>query len=139
MKNKANKPPNQVVGNAGLYYVCYELSRRGWNVLPTSRNARGVDVVIYDQSASKKYTIQIKALSQRAPVPFGTHLNNLIADFIIIVVKINSDKPEVYITRPRNIKSKIHKGVKNGKTSYWLWYKHYEPYLNKWNLIGTGF
>jgi hypothetical protein len=30
-----HKPSIQIVGNAGLYYVCYELSRRGWNVLPT--------------------------------------------------------------------------------------------------------
>ena len=33
---------NQLVGNVGLYYICYELSRLGWNVLPTSRNARGI-------------------------------------------------------------------------------------------------
>jgi len=28
---------NQLVGNVGLYYICYELSKRDWNVLPTSR------------------------------------------------------------------------------------------------------
>jgi len=28
----------QIVGNTGLYYVCYELSKRGWNVMPTARN-----------------------------------------------------------------------------------------------------
>jgi len=31
----------QLVGNAGLYYVCYELSKRGWNVMPTSRMREG--------------------------------------------------------------------------------------------------
>ena len=41
------KLPTQITGNAGLYYVCYELTKRGWNVLPTSRNAKGVDIVIY--------------------------------------------------------------------------------------------
>jgi hypothetical protein len=35
---------SQTVGNIGLFYVCYQLSRRGWNVMPTSRNARGMDV-----------------------------------------------------------------------------------------------
>ncbi len=30
---------NQVVGNVGLFYVCYKLSRLGWNVMPTARNA----------------------------------------------------------------------------------------------------
>jgi transposase len=45
--------------------ACYELSKRGWNVLPTSRNARGIDIVIYSQDAVRKYTIQVKALSKR--------------------------------------------------------------------------
>ena len=41
MKEIGNyKKSNQIVGNVGLYYVCYELSKRGWNVLPTSRNAK---------------------------------------------------------------------------------------------------
>jgi hypothetical protein len=45
----AVKVSNQLVGNMGLYYICYELSKRGWNTLPTSRNARGIDIVIYSQ------------------------------------------------------------------------------------------
>ena len=28
------KLPPQITGNTGLYYVCYELSKRGWNVMP---------------------------------------------------------------------------------------------------------
>lgn len=51
-KVKKNKLPKQVVGNVGLYYVCYELSKRGWNVLPTSRNAKGVDIIIYNQAVT---------------------------------------------------------------------------------------
>src|SRR6266699_1436173 len=42
---------HQTIGNIGLYFVCYQLSRRGWNVMPTARNARGVDVLIYSQDA----------------------------------------------------------------------------------------
>jgi hypothetical protein len=68
---------NQLVGNVGLYYICYELSKWGWNVLPTPRNARGIDIIIYSQNASKKYTIQVKSLSKRAPVPLGGRENNM--------------------------------------------------------------
>lgn len=35
---------SQITGNIGLFYACYELSRKGWNVMPTSRNARGIDI-----------------------------------------------------------------------------------------------
>ena len=75
---------NQLVGNTGLYYVCYELSKKGWNAMPTSRNARGVDVVIYDQKATKSHTIQVKSLSKRSPAPFGSTLNSLIAEYVFI-------------------------------------------------------
>ena len=35
----------QLTGNVGLYYCCYRLSLLGWNVMPTARNARGVDII----------------------------------------------------------------------------------------------
>jgi hypothetical protein len=56
---------NQLVGNTGLFYVCYELSKRGWNCLPTTRNARGVDIIIYDLDGERKLTIQVKTLSKK--------------------------------------------------------------------------
>ena len=39
------KRPLKIVGNIGLSYACFKLSELGWNVMPTSRNARGIDVV----------------------------------------------------------------------------------------------
>lgn len=39
----APKARHQIVGNAGLFYSAYRLSRLGWNVMPTSRNARGIE------------------------------------------------------------------------------------------------
>ena len=50
---------HQLVGNVGLYYVCYKLSLCGWNVLPTSRNAKGIDIVAYNQDATRTLTIQV--------------------------------------------------------------------------------
>jgi hypothetical protein len=38
----------QLVDNVGLYQVCAELSARNFNVMPTARNAKGVDIVGYD-------------------------------------------------------------------------------------------
>ena len=67
----------QIVGNVGLFYACYWLSRLGWNVMPTSRNARGIDILIYSQDATRKYTIQVKTLSGLTPVPLGTSLDGL--------------------------------------------------------------
>lgn len=68
MKKPKRKGDSQVTGNIGLYYVCYRLSCLGWNVMPTARNAKGVDILIYNYDASVTRSIQVKALSKRSPV-----------------------------------------------------------------------
>ena len=75
------KPPSQIVGNIGLYYVCAKLSELGWNVMPTSRNARGIDAICFSMDGARMITIQVKSLSQRAPVPLGTNLNKIMGDY----------------------------------------------------------
>lgn len=140
MKEIGNhKKANQIVGNVGLYYVCYKLSKRGWNVLPTSRNAKGVDVVMYNQKATRTITIQVKALSEKNPVPFGSNLDNLIAEYVIICRKVFDEKPEIFIVKSNEVKDGIHKGKKDNKISYWLEPKDYEKYKDKWDTIGDGY
>jgi len=127
---------NQLVGNIGLFYICYELSKRGWNCLPTTRNAKGVDLIIYSQNAKKHFTIQVKSLSRRNPVPFGAS-PKLIADFVVIVRNVFKN-PEVFIMPSKEVQNRLHKGQKNGRISYWLQPASYENFKDKWELIGEG-
>jgi hypothetical protein len=117
---------NQVVGNVGLYFVCYRLSRLGWNVLPTSRNARGVDIIAYNQDASRTITIQVKALSRRSPVPLGSTLAYLIADYVVICRHVLTYSPESFVLTPLEVNDLVHRGEKNGKISFWLQPRAYE-------------
>ena len=55
----------QIVGNAGLYYASYRLSLLGWNAMPTSRNARGIDVIAYTGDGTRYIGLQVKTLSKR--------------------------------------------------------------------------
>jgi hypothetical protein len=64
-----SKPSENLVGNISMYYVCYELAKRGWNVMPTSRNAKGIDILIYSEDVKRKYGVQVKSLSLRVAVP----------------------------------------------------------------------
>lgn len=114
---------SQLVGNMGLYYTCFELSKRGWNAMPTSRNARGIDIMIYSQDAKRKHAIQIKSLTKRNPVPLGNKIEEsslFLADYLIIVRNMMKT-PEVFITTPRNIRAEVHEGRNDkGLLSYWL-------------------
>src|SRR6476659_2851124 len=57
-----------------MYHVARELSRRGWHVMPTVRNARGSDLYAASDDESVVLRIQSKALSKKVPVPLGISL-----------------------------------------------------------------
>lgn len=131
---------NQVVGNVGLFFVCYRLSRLGWNVMPTARNARGVDVLIYSHDASRTRTLQVKALSKRSPVPLGRSIDRLFGDFFVICRNVASDTPECFVLTPAEVQRLAHRGEKNGITTFWLQPKQYESdeFREQWERIGRG-
>jgi len=129
----------QIVGNAGLYYTCYHLSLLGWNAMPTSRNARGVDVIAYNEDFSEMVCIQVKSLSKRNPVPLGTSLERLMGDYWVIINNLRKS-PTAYILLPKEVRKLAHKGVKDGKISYWLQPADYdtEDFREAWQRIGNG-
>jgi hypothetical protein len=138
--SKAETIASQVIGNVGLYYVCYRLSCNRWNVMPTARNAKGVDVLIYNHDASRKLSIQVKALYKRAPVPLGTKLEHFFADFVVICRHVLKEKPECFILTSDEVCSLAYRGEKNGKVSFWLQPPAYESedYREAWDRIGLG-
>ena len=130
----------QLTGNVGLYYCCYRLSLLGWNVMPTARNARGVDIIAYSRDASRFVGIQVKALSKRNPVPLGTSLDKIMGDYWVIVNKITSQSPSAFILLPSEVRDRAHRGEKDGRVSFWLQPGDYEqnPFREAWERIGHG-
>ena len=74
----------QVTGNVGLFFTCYKLSRMGWNVLPTSRNARGIDILAYGKHGEKFLTIQAKGYTKTEDIGPFKERTDVIADFYIV-------------------------------------------------------
>lgn len=146
----------QMTGNIGLFYVCFCLSRMGWNVLPTSRNAWGPDVLIYSQDAKQKFTIQVKSLAERKAAGFGTKLEKLVEDFVVVcngVVKPDGN-PDCFIlkrdevievfkkqdAKKRESKELENPDKQNKQDQYWLEPKDYDSddFREKWNRIEQG-
>jgi hypothetical protein len=132
--------PNQIVGNIGLFYACYKLSALGWNAMPTSRNARGIDVICFSMDGSRMLTFQIKTLSKKSPVPLGTCLDRILGDFWIIVNEAASDAPKCYILLSHEIRALAHRGEKDGRVSFWLQPRSYAvaEFEENWSRIGRG-
>jgi len=108
--------------------------------MPTARNARGVDIVAYNADASIFKGIQVKSLSKRDPVPLGPSLENCMGDFWIIVNKIASGAPGVFILTPAEVRRLAHRGEKDGRISYWLQPTAYEQpqFDKKWDRLRSG-
>lgn len=133
------KVETQITGNIGMYYTCYHLSLMGWNVMPTSRNARGIDIIAYSTDALRFIGIQVKALSKRNPVPLGSSLDKIMGDFWIIINNVTQE-PCVFVMKPSEVKERAHRGEKDGRISYWLQPNSYdtEEFREAWHRIGNG-
>ena len=91
---------NKLAGNAGLYYASWQLSRRGWHVMPTVGNARGSDQVFRGT--------QSNALSKRDPVPVGKILDVLRLEWWVIIILVNTPRPRSYVLTFQEIKRLSH-------------------------------
>lgn len=133
------KLETQVTGNIGMYYACYKLSCMGWNVMPTARNARGIDIIAYNKEGTNFIGVQVKALSKRNPVPLGNSLDKIMGDFWLVVNNV-SKEPNVFVLLPEEIRSLAHRGEKDGRISYWLQPTSYDQpqFKEAWQRIGLG-
>jgi hypothetical protein len=131
------KRDDQVTGNVGLYWACYHLSILGWNAMPTSRNARGVDIIAYNRGCTERIAVQVKTLSKKSPVPLGTSLDGIMGDFWIIVNNVKTS-PCAYILLPKEVRKLAHRGEKDARVSYWLQPSAYcvKKFHEAWHRIG---
>ncbi|CAJ2376115.1 MAG: conserved hypothetical protein [Arenicellales bacterium IbO2] len=126
----------QIIGNIGLYYVCYKLSWMGWNVMPTARNARGIDIVAY-KTVDNFVSIQVKTLSKNAGVGLGKSLDRVVGDYWVIVSNVASENGlRTSVMLPEEVRNNATRN-KGGEKLYWLGHKTYEKpeFAEKWDRI----
>lgn len=135
----ARKLPTQIVGNVGMYYAAYRLTLMGWNVMPTARNAKGIDLLAYDLEAERFLGIQVKTLSKRNAVPLGSSLDKIMGDWWIIVCR-EAEKPETFIMTAAEVVAHANRNEREGRVSYWLEHKSFwQPeFRGSWQRIGRG-
>ena len=55
----------QHTGLRGVFLVAAELSRLGYNVAPTARNAAGADLLVFDPATARAASIDVKTNAKR--------------------------------------------------------------------------
>ena len=134
--NLETKRNSQITGNVGMFYVSFRLSLLGYNVIPTSRNTKGIDLIVHNENATKMVGIQVKCLSRKSDVPLGKHkdLSHLIGEVWCIVVKNTTLVPDVYVLTLDEVKAGTHMAK---DSSNWLGYKYFakQEFHNRWSII----
>jgi len=122
-----------------MYYACYMLSRMGWNVMPTARNARGIDIIAYNKTGTEFIGVQVKTLTKRNPVPLGTSLEKIMGDYWLIINNVSAE-PVSFVLKPEEVKNLAHRGEKDGRVSFWLQPSAYDipEFKEAWHRIGVG-
>ncbi|WP_141631549.1 hypothetical protein [Rhodopirellula baltica] len=99
------KPNKQITGNVGMYYACFQLSKLGLNVLPTSRNARGADIIVYNEEQTKFSTVQVKAMTKLTNISLGKSTDLVQCDWWVVVMNVYEQPFAHVLTRSEVIDS----------------------------------
>lgn len=134
---------SQVTGNAASHYAAWQLSRRGWNVMLTSRNAKGSDLFCSNDAETRFFGVQSKGLTKRDPVGLGSNLTNLRSDWWIITIKAKTDAPVCFIMTLQEVKDLAHHSdplnSRTGAASIWLQPSAYDQpqFREAWHRFET--
>ncbi|MDQ5980303.1 MAG: hypothetical protein QG602_3279 [Verrucomicrobiota bacterium] len=138
-----------LVGHAGQYFVCAELSKRGWLASITLSNAEKIDVLAYHSATNKNVAIQVKTSSGKDPKWILSEKNEIwSAPHVFYALVILGKEPaEIHIvpseivrnyifTRHREWLAGRKKSGEARKDSGMRKFEDIEgEYLNRWELL----
>ncbi len=142
---------NQLTGMLGVYLTAAELTARGFIVSPTSRSARGADLLVTDQGCQHAWSVQVKTnagpkndwiLSQDAEkLKSASH----IYVFVNLKGKDLLDRPDYLVVRSEEVANHVERYVaktgKHGAEGGSVWYyfaRHDRPRTAQgWEAFGN--
>lgn len=133
----ASKSDRDVVSNQGFYYCCYKLSALGFLVEPSSFVPRNRTLDIEKPNGGDAMTVKVKALKSRAAAGFGSSLEGLNFDYLVVVNMHDDSEPTGYVLKIDELRTLMNRNEKDGRISYWLEIRDYEndKFKNAWSRI----
>jgi hypothetical protein len=107
------KADRQIVGMRGVYLVAAELCKHDLIVAPTSRGARGADLLATDSSCKHAFSVQVKSTKNSFflfPKDAKKHVSR---DYIYVLVRTRKDELTYYVV-PSHLAARRMKKAWNG-------------------------
>ena len=133
----------QIIGNQGLHFVSFVLARKGFNVAITSRNAKGADIIIYNEDFSSLKTLQVKSITVKQDTNVGQTVEKigpapqLICDYWVFV-NLSYSYPRCSVYTKEELQPLVavdNNPGKAGKWSWWLPSRVSDSCIDEWEKI----
>jgi len=133
---------NQLTGMQGVYLVASELSRHGLIASPTSRSARGADILVTDQDCERAFSVQVKTNSTGSSywllnadakrITSPTHI------YVFVRLKKNAGAPDFFVVPSQVVADEMASSV--GANGNWQSFDQEKAsrFQDKWNIFETG-
>ncbi|MBP7830974.1 MAG: hypothetical protein KA248_13765 [Kiritimatiellae bacterium] len=133
------KAKNQLTGMQGVYLVASELARHGFIASPTSRSARGADILVTDPDCTRAFSVQVKTnaastsywlLSPHAKAMVSpTHI------YVFVNLRGEGKPPDFFVVPSRIVAQRMGSEKQGQDTWYWFMRDDAKPFQNKWNIF----
>lgn len=128
----------QLTGMTGVYLVAAELARRGFVACPTSRSARGADILVADQNCKHACSLQVKTNGKSAAFwLLNPHAKEMVAPtHLYVFVNLLKDGPEFFVVPSRVVATKMDVAKQGEHTWYSIKRENVKKFEDKWDLVG---
>jgi len=130
----------QLTGMLGVYLVAAELSRRGLIASPTSRSARGADILVTDQNCKHACSLQVKTNGKNASFwLLNAHAKEMVAPtHLYVLVNVRKDEDEFFVVPSQEIASRMDVVTQGKSTWYSIYRERIKEFQDRWDLAGEA-
>jgi len=108
LKQSQKAKSGSISGAAGAYFVAGELSRQGYIALTTTRNTKGVDLIVSNVSFSKTVYLQVKTNSGKYDFWIvGKPKSGENLFYVFVNLRTDQERPEYYVVPSREVCKKF--------------------------------
>ena len=129
----------QVTGMRGVYLVAAEMSRQGFIASPTSRSARGADILCTDAECKRAFSVQVKTKSTRASYwLLSPDYKRFVSDshiYVFVSIKEGGVPAEFFIIPSKVVAKKAYAEPFGKDTWYSFTVKRAKPYQDRWEIF----
>ena len=128
-----------MTGSMGLHYVCYKLAERCWNVSVSKMSNRDRNEGSCKRRDGKSITFQTQSQGRKLAIQLNGGLSKITKQFLIAVVNLDCDVPEVYIFTADEARDKMVEQGKSGSIRGFIEVRDYdtEEFRDRWDKLET--